>query len=132
MYKYLQIGKYGTMKTCHCNPMQKKTEEIPVSDENCPVRKTLSLLGGKWTLLILFQINNRVIRYGALKRAIPGISEKVLIGELKVLIENKLVSKKTFHQIPPKVEYQLTEKGLKTLPIAEQLAAYGLQNLLDN
>jgi DNA-binding HxlR family transcriptional regulator len=112
--------------------MQKKIEEIPVSDENCPVRKTLSLLGGKWTLLILFQINNRVIRYGALKRAIPGISEKVLIGELKVLIENNLVLKTTYQQIPPKVEYQLTEKGLKTLPIAEQLASYGLQNLLDN
>jgi DNA-binding HxlR family transcriptional regulator len=110
--------------------MQKKQEEIRVSDENCPVRRTLRLLGGKWTLLILFQINNRVIRYGELKRAIPGISEKVLIQELNSLIENNLVVKKSFQEIPPKVEYSLTKKGIRTLPIAEKLATFGLENLM--
>jgi DNA-binding HxlR family transcriptional regulator len=54
-------------------------KNIFTSDENCPVRRSLNLLGGKWTLLILFQINERVIRYGELKKAIPGISEKMLI-----------------------------------------------------
>jgi DNA-binding HxlR family transcriptional regulator len=70
-----------------------------------------------------------VIRYGELKRAIPGISEKVLIQELNSLIENKLVSKKSYPVIPPKVEYQLNKTGLKTLPIAEKLASFGLENL---
>ena len=65
--------------------MEKNQKIIRQSDENCPVRKSLALLGGKWTLLILFQINERVIRYGELKRAIPGISEKVLIQELNSL-----------------------------------------------
>jgi DNA-binding HxlR family transcriptional regulator len=55
-------------------------KNIFTSDENCPVRRSLNLLGGKWTLLILFQINERVIRYGELKKAIPGISEKMLIA----------------------------------------------------
>jgi DNA-binding HxlR family transcriptional regulator len=108
--------------------MKKNQKEIRASDENCPVRRTLGLLGGKWTLLILFQINDRVMRYGELKRAIPGISEKVLIQELNALVENKLVSKKSYHEIPPRVEYRLTKLGLKTLPIADELASFGLKN----
>ena len=110
--------------------MKKKPKFIPTSNDNCPVRRSLSLLGGKWTLLILFQINDRVIRYGELKRAIPGISEKMLIQELNFLVENKLVSKKAYPEIPPKVEYRLTKFGLKTLPIADTLTHFGLENLI--
>jgi DNA-binding HxlR family transcriptional regulator len=110
--------------------MENNQKEIRVSDENCPVRKTLNLIGGKWTLLILFQINERVIRYGELKRAIPGISEKVLIQELNSLVENNLVFKKSYPVIPPKVEYSLTEKGKRTLPIVEKLATFGLESLI--
>ena len=110
--------------------MEKNLKKFFVSDENCPVRKSLGLLSGKWTLLILFQINERVIRYGELKRAIPGISEKMLIQELNFLVENKLVSKKAYPEIPPRVEYSLTELGLKTLPIADTLASFGLENLI--
>lgn len=109
--------------------MKKNQKKIFTSDENCPVRKSLELLGGKWTLLILFQINERVIRYGELKRAIPGISEKMLIQELNFLVESKLVSKKSYSEIPPKVEYSLTKLGIKTLPIADKLANFGLENL---
>lgn len=107
----------------------KKQRKLPQSDENCPVRRTLGLLGGKWTLLILFQINDRIIRYGELKRALPGISEKVLIKELNMLVANRFVQKKSYHEVPPRVEYWLTELGLKTLPIAETLAHFGLENL---
>lgn len=108
-------------------------KEIPKiirqSDTNCPVRKSLVLLGGKWTLLILFQINERIIRYGELKRCIPGISEKVLIQELNFLVANKFVAKKSYPEIPPKVEYRLTTLGLKTLPVIDKLATFGLENL---
>lgn len=109
--------------------MEKSQKKISQSNENCPVRKSLSLLGGKWTLLILYQINDRVIRYGELKRCIPGISEKVLIQKLNHLVEHKLVSKKSYPEIPPKVEYRLTEMGLKTLPVIENLAVFGLENM---
>jgi DNA-binding HxlR family transcriptional regulator len=104
-------------------------KNIFTSDENCPVRRSLALLGGKWTLLILFQINERVIRYGELKKAIPGISEKMLIQELNFLVEHKFVSKKAYPEIPPRVEYTLTKLGLKTLPIADTLTTFGLENL---
>lgn len=110
--------------------MEKSQKIIFQSDENCPVRKSLGLLGGKWTLLILFQINDRIIRYGELKRSIPGISEKVLIQALNSLLENELVCKKSYPEIPPKVEYWLTQKGLNTLPIIDKLTAFGLENLL--
>jgi len=70
------------------------------------------------------------MRYGELKRAVTGISEKMLIQELNMLVENKLVSKKIYPEIPPKVEYRLTDLGLKTLPIVDKLAEFGLENLV--
>lgn len=109
--------------------MNNNQKIIKQSDENCPVRKSLALLGGKWTLLILFQVNERVIRYGELKRAIPGISEKMLIQELNFLVENKFVARKSYPEIPPRVEYRLTKLGLSTLPIIDTLAAFGLKQL---
>jgi DNA-binding HxlR family transcriptional regulator len=110
--------------------MPKKKKIIFVSDENCPVRASLSLLSGKWTLLILFQINENTVRYGELKRAIPGISEKMLIQELNMLVQNNLVIKKAYAEIPPKVEYRLSKLGLKTLPVVDKLAEFGLENLI--
>ncbi len=110
--------------------MENKIKINPPCDDRCPVRASLSLLSGKWTLMILFQINENVVRYGELKRAVTGISEKMLIQELNMLVENKLVSKKVYPEIPPKVEYTLTELGLKTLPIVDKLAEFGLENLV--
>lgn len=103
--------------------------KINISDENCPVRKTLQVIGGKWSLVIIFQINTRVIRYGELKRCIPGISEKMLIEQLKFLCENGLVSKKAYPEIPPRVEYSLTPNGEKLLPIIDNIAEFGLSYL---
>ncbi|MDY0906803.1 helix-turn-helix domain-containing protein [Pedobacter sp. CFBP9032] len=110
--------------------MEKKVKEIIPCDDNCPVKASLGLLGGKWTLLIIFQINDDVMRYGELKRAIPSISEKMLIQELNMLVEKKLVIKKAYPEIPPRVEYRLTELGLKTMPIIEKLIEFGQGNLV--
>lgn len=99
--------------------------QINISDENCPLRKTLEIIGGKWTMLIIFQINERTIRYGELKRAVVGISEKMLIGQLKFLCEKGIVNKKSFPEIPPKVEYTLTDSGKELLPIISQIILFG-------
>ncbi|MGA6116951.1 winged helix-turn-helix transcriptional regulator [Sphingobacterium anhuiense] len=101
---------------------------INISDENCPLRKTLEIIGGKWTMLIIFQINERTIRYGELKRCIVGISEKMLISQLKFLCDKDIVHKKSFAEIPPKVEYTLTEKGKELLPIIQTIIQYGLKH----
>ncbi len=122
------IGTYNFVRYID-NQMEKTEKNILPSDGNCPVRKSLAILSGKWTLLILFQINERVLRYGELKRAIPGISEKVLIQELNSLVEHQFVSKKSYPEIPPKVEYSLTKLGLETLPIIDTLITFGLKNL---
>jgi len=110
--------------------MEKKQRQILPCDDNCPVKASLRILGGKWTLMIIFQINDDVMRYGELKKAIPNISEKMLIQELNSLVENELVSKKAYPEIPPRVEYRLTALGLKTLPIINELVDFGLKNLV--
>ncbi|RYF99629.1 MAG: transcriptional regulator [Chitinophagaceae bacterium] len=101
-----------------------------ISDENCPLRKTLEIIGGKWTMLIVFQINERTIRYGELKRCIVGISEKMLIGQLKFLCEKGIVHKKSFPEIPPKVEYTLTKLGKELLPVINQIIQFGITQKL--
>lgn len=103
--------------------------QIEISDANCPIRKTMQMIGGKWTLAIIFQINRRTIRYGELKRAIPGISEKMLIEQLKFLCEKGVVSKKSYPEIPPRVEYTITPLGKKIFPIINEIAKFGIENL---
>jgi DNA-binding HxlR family transcriptional regulator len=102
---------------------------INISDENCPLRKTLEIIGGKWTMLIIFQINERTIRYGELRRCIVGISEKMLIAQLKFLSDKGIVHKKSFEEIPPRVEYTLTDTGKKLLPIIDEIIQFGITNI---
>lgn len=91
----------------------------------CPIRKSLEILGGKWKLRIIYQLRNDVLRYGELKRLIPDISEKMLIQELKSLVEYDILYKKSYPEIPPKVEYTLTEAGKKVLPLIEFMEEFG-------
>lgn len=104
-------------------------KEYPVSDEQCPVRRTLDVIGGKWNLLIVFQINERTVRFSELRRQIPNISEKILSDQLKFLADKGIVRRKSYDIIPPKVEYTLTERGKRLLPILEQISVFGLENL---
>ncbi|WP_317128613.1 winged helix-turn-helix transcriptional regulator [Spirosoma lacussanchae] len=72
-----------------------------------------------------FQLGTETRRYGELRRMIPDISEKVLIQELKALIELGVLEKKSFNEVPPRVEYNLTARGLKVLPTLYQLTSVG-------
>jgi len=94
--------------------------------EDCPVRNVLRVLGGKWPLLVLSKLNE-AMRFSAIKKEIPEISEKMLIETLKQLVENNLVARKDFKTIPPHVEYVITKNGkkaLKAIPIFAE-ALYG-------
>ncbi len=104
--------------------------KINISDENCPLKKTLEIISGKWTMLIIYQINERAIRYGELKRCVVGISEKMLIGQLKFLCDKGIVSKHAFPEIPPRVEYTLTNKGKELLPVINQIIQFGIHHKL--
>jgi DNA-binding HxlR family transcriptional regulator len=100
-----------------------KKEKIRVT-AGCPIRTTLELLGGKWKLLILFQLHGRAMRLSELKSSIPDISEKMLIQELKIMADNRLVERTNFGEVPPRVEYALTEKGRLALPLVEEMKRF--------
>lgn len=87
--------------------------ERKISDDKCSVQKSIQIFSGKWTLLIIFQINRRIIRYGELKRAIPGISEKMLIDELKFLCNKGLIKKETIPRGPSQSGILLDSIGRK-------------------
>ncbi|WP_435263507.1 winged helix-turn-helix transcriptional regulator [Tenacibaculum sp. nBUS_03] len=92
---------------------------------NCPVNKALNIISGKWRLRIIYEIGTKKRRFGELKRLIPEISEKMLIQELKSLKSHKVLTRKAYPEIPPKVEYSLSEHGKSILPIIEEIEKYG-------
>lgn len=93
----------------------------------CPIRTTLELIGGKWKLLILHQLYDKKLRPSELKTLIPDISEKMLIQELKILVDSKLVIRNNYGEVPPRVEYTLTDKGKNIKPLLEQIVAFAKQ-----
>lgn len=101
-------------------------KKIEMDTSPCPVNQALSVIGGKWRLQIIFQIGIEKRRFGELKRLIPPISEKMLIQELKNLTLAGILKRKAYREIPPKVEYSLTEEGLKILPIIDQIKEFGI------
>ena len=98
--------------------------ELTKVTARCPIRTTLELVGGKWKLLILFQLCQKPLRLFELKQQIPEISEKMLIQELKILVDSHLVIRHNFGEVPPRVEYSATEKGKNVLPLIEQMSVF--------
>ncbi|MET3941746.1 DNA-binding HxlR family transcriptional regulator [Paenibacillus sp. PvP094] len=97
-----------------------------------PFDYTLSVLGGKWKMKIMYQIAcQKILRYGELKRSIVGISHKVLSSQLKELEESGIVNRVEYSQTPPKVEYSLTPRGGTLMPILEEMCKWGMHNLPD-
>jgi DNA-binding HxlR family transcriptional regulator len=93
----------------------------------CPIRTALELIGGKWKLLIVQSIGIQALRLYQIRAALPDISEKMLIQELKNLCETGLVERHNYGEVPPRVEYQLTELGRLALPLIGNLADFGIQ-----
>ena len=91
----------------------------------CPVATAVSLIGGKWKLLILRNLKERPWRFNELQRSIDGISQKVLTDSLRQMMSDGLVYRHDYHEQPPRVEYELTELGTKMLPIINSLADFG-------
>lgn len=90
----------------------------------CPIRTTLELVGGKWKLLILQQLFDQSRRLSELKKMIPDISEKMLIQELKNLVDSELVHRENFGEIPPRVEYSITDKGKHAKSLIHEMVTF--------
>ena len=99
----------------------KTKDELPV----CPVATAVSLIGGKWKLLIIRNLKERPWRFNELQRDSEGISQKVLTDSLRQMIDDGLVYRHDYQEMPPKVEYGLTELGKEMLPIIDALADFG-------
>lgn len=97
--------------------------------QDTPFGYTLSVIGGKWKMVILYLLaENEPVRFNQLKRQIGAITYKTLSSQLKELEEDGMVNRKEYPQIPPKVEYSLTEKAKSLLPAMEKLCEWGVNN----
>ena len=103
------------------------TEKIfgKINDTNCPVRRSLEILGGKWAFTIIYSLFDGTKRFKELERSIEGINTRMLVKELKLMEKHEIVTRVAHATIPPTVEYTLTEKGKKLRPILEELYKWG-------
>ena len=91
----------------------------------CPVETTLMIIGDKWKVLILRDLMDGTKRFGELKKSIGSVSQKVLTAQLRDMEEKKLVVRKVYAEVPPRVEYTLTETGYSLKPILDAMSAWG-------
>ena len=91
----------------------------------CPVETTLTLIGDKWKVLILRDLMNGTMRFGELKKSVGSVSQKVLTAQLRDMEAKGLVNRKVYAEVPPKVEYSLTELGQSLKPILDAMWSWG-------
>ncbi|CAG37437.1 winged helix-turn-helix transcriptional regulator [Desulfotalea psychrophila] len=91
----------------------------------CPVTTTLSVIGGKWKLIILYIIRDEKKRFGEIKKIIPAITQKMLTKQLRELECDGIIHRKVYPVVPPKVEYSLTKHGHSLTPIVDAMAIWG-------
>ncbi|OPY33159.1 MAG: HxlR-like helix-turn-helix [Methanomassiliicoccales archaeon PtaU1.Bin124] len=97
----------------------------------CPVEATLALIEGKWKPLLLLRLKSRTLRFNQLASEMPGISPKMLTKQLRELERDGLVGRTMYPEIPPRVEYFLTEKGESLMPVLKSMGEWGVANLKD-
>ncbi len=94
-----------------------------------PVGVTLRVIGGKWKLLILWHVKNKPVRFGELMRSMSGITQKMLTQQLRELEKDGLVKRKVYAEIPPHVDYVITNYGKTLQPVLESMCAWGEKHL---
>ena len=108
--------------------MERK-EILNVMFPDCPIRNVLSRLTDKWSLLVLYTLEQQeVLRFNDLWRQIPDISQKMLTSTLRHLESDSIISREIFAEVPPKVEYRLTERGKSLMPHLDALLTWGMEH----
>ena len=101
-----------------------------MSIEHCPIRQILARIADKWSVLVLILLqHNEVYRFKELQRAIPDISQKMLTSTLRTLEEDGLVNRTVYAEVPPRVEYRLTERANTLMPHLDALIGWGKENM---
>src|SRR5438309_5955112 len=101
-----------------------------ISNARCPVCRTAEIISGKWTLLLIRDLADGRSRFCELERSLEGISPRTLSLRLRALESEGIVERRTYPEVPPRVEYRLTTKGEALVPLIEQMRRYGRQWLL--
>jgi DNA-binding HxlR family transcriptional regulator len=101
------------------------------SNSRCPVCRTADVVCGKWTLLVIRDLAEGCSRFCELERSLEGISPRTLSLRLRALEEEGIVARNTFPEVPPRVEYALTEKGEALVPLIDDMRRYGRRWLLE-
>ena len=114
--------------------MLRKTSSTNLSNEmalinSCPMTYTLSVIGGRWKPAIIFRISTGSTRFGDLKKTIPLVTQKMLTSRLRELEKDKIITRKVFAEVPPRVEYALTNKGKALLPLLKEMNKWGKTEL---
>jgi DNA-binding HxlR family transcriptional regulator len=94
-------------------------------DPGCPVCRTAEVISGKWTLLIIRDLADDSLRFCELERSLDGISPRTLSLRLRALEEQGIVERRTYPEVPPRVTYELTDKGQALVPLIEDMRTYG-------
>jgi DNA-binding HxlR family transcriptional regulator len=94
----------------------------------CAVEATLDLIDGKWKGVILFHLQSGTQRFGELRRLMPGITQRMLTKQLRALEDDRLILRKVYAEVPPRVEYRLSETGESLRPVIDTLKAWGERN----
>jgi DNA-binding HxlR family transcriptional regulator len=102
-----------------------------IDNNKCPFTTTIALIGGRWKSIILFLLSDHTRRFGEIATRMPSISRKVLTEQLKELEADGLINRITYKEIPPRVEYSLTDLGQSLRPILKDMATWGQEMVLD-
>lgn len=92
---------------------------------SCPIQAAMAVIGGKWKILVIFNLLAGTKRFGELRRLVPGITQKMLTQQLRELEDDGIVRRRVYPQVPPKVEYSLTALGRDLEPVFGQLCRWG-------
>ena len=95
---------------------------------NCPMTRTMATIGTKWKPIIIYTIGKKSLRFGIIHAIMGIISKKILTEQLKELEEDGIIKREAFKELPPRVEYTLTEKGMELLPILNMLTEWNLKH----
>ncbi|MFB4304838.1 winged helix-turn-helix transcriptional regulator [Actinomadura sp. GTD37] len=96
----------------------------------CGIDAAMDVIGGKWKVLILWALNERPHRFGELRRELPGVTEKVLAAHLRELEQDGIVHREAYDEVPPRVEYSLTPRGVSLNEALAPLGAWGRENVI--
>jgi len=109
--------------------MENKRKNKDFNPNNCGVTHFLNRIGGKWKVLVIYAINNRVNRFSSMQKLIPDISKQMLVNQLRELEEDKIIDRIIYAEIPPRVEYKLTKYGKSLMPVIDVIQQWGEKDL---